>query len=173
MGAFNRRRWFRRVTTDQRIASLDSLMRRVQERSVSGGQSLDQAAGAVVEDLERASTALNTRTAPLVPGCGVLVAAAGILLKGEPSSYGFAEFFLGLAIVFAVGGFTFLTRALFAYAGRRTVGMSATVDDVAFAHESLSRKLANARRGGLLAGIGLAFLILGILFGVHISLNSG
>jgi hypothetical protein len=31
--------------------------------------------------------------------------AAGVLLKAEPSSYGVSEFFLGLAILFAVGGF--------------------------------------------------------------------
>ena len=148
-------------------------MRRIQERSAASGQSLDEAAEVVVEDLERAVTALNTRTAPLVPGCGVLVASAGILLKGEPSSYSFAEIFLGLAIVFAVGGFTFLTRALFAYAGRRNVGMSATIDDVAYARDALVRKLTNAHRSGLLAGIGLACLIVGILVGVHISLNTG
>jgi hypothetical protein len=166
-----RRVRFRAVTTDQRVASLDTLLCRVRERSDAKGQSLDEAAEAVVEDLERAVTALNTRTAPLVPGCGVLIAAAGILLKGEPPSYGIAEIFLGLAIVFAVGGFTFLTRALFAYAGRRNVGTSATIDDVAFARDGLVRKLANARRGSLLAGLGLACLILGILFGVHIALT--
>lgn len=32
---------------------------------------------------------------------------------------------------------------------------------------------ANAHRGGWLAGIGRACLILGILFGVHLSLNIG
>lgn len=37
----------------------------------------------------------------------------------------------------------------------------------------LVRKHANAHRGGCLAGIGLACLILGILFGIHISLNVG
>jgi hypothetical protein len=125
----------------------------------------------VVEDLERAVTALNTRTAPLVPGCGVLVATAGLLLKGEPSSYGVAEFFLGLAILSAIGGFSFLTRALFAYAGRRSVGLAPTIDDVAFAHDGLVRKRANARRGGRLAGIALACLVLGILFGVHFSFS--
>ena len=145
-------------------------MRQIQERSRASGQSLDEAAGVVVEDLERAVTALNTRTAPLVPGCGVMVAVAGVLLKGEPSSYGFAEFFVGLAIVFAVGGFSFLTRALFAYAGRRNVGMSPTIDDVAFAHQGLVRKHANAHRGGWLAGIALTCLILGILLGIHISI---
>jgi hypothetical protein len=99
--------------------------------------------------------------------------AAGVLLKAEPSSYGVSEFFLGLAILFAVGGFSFLTRALLVYAGRRQVGLAPTADDVAFAHDALVRKHANAHRGGWLAGIGLACLILEILFGVHISLSVG
>ena len=147
-------------------------MRRAEERARATGQSLDEAAAVVVEDLERAAAALNARTAPLVPGCGVLVAVTGLLLKAEPSSDGIAETFVGLAVLFAIGGFSFLTRALFAYAGRRTVGLSPTVDDIAFAHDRLVRKDANAHRGGMLAGIGLTCLIIGILFGVHISLNS-
>jgi hypothetical protein len=148
-------------------------MRRVEEHSRAAGQSLEEAAGVVVEDLERATAALNARTAPLVPGCGVLVAVSGVLLKAEPSSDGLAEFFLGLAILLAVAGFTFLARALFVYAGRRYIGLSATVGDIAFARGGLVRKHANAHRGGWLAGIGLACLILGILFGIHISLNVG
>jgi hypothetical protein len=103
------------------IASLDSLMRRVEERSRASGQSMDEAAVVVVEDLERAAAALNARTAPLVPGCGVLVAAAGLLLKAEPSSDVIAEFFLGLAVLFAVGGFSFLARALFIYSSTPAV----------------------------------------------------
>jgi hypothetical protein len=114
---------------------------------------LDEAAAVVVEDLERAAVALTARTAPLVPGSGVLVAAAGVLLKAEPSSYGVSEFFLGLAILFAVGGFSFLTRALLVYAGRRQVGLAPTADDVAFAHDALVRKHVNAHRGGWLAGL--------------------
>jgi hypothetical protein len=146
-------------------------MRRVEEHSRTAGQSLDEASGVVVEDLERATAALNARTAPLVPGCGVLVAVSGVLLKAEPSSDGLPEFFLGLAILLAVAGFAFLARGLFVYAGRRYVGLSATVDDVAFARAGLVRKHANAHRGGWLAGIALACLILGILFGVHIELT--
>jgi len=148
-------------------------MRRVEERSRASGQSLDEAVAVVVEDLERAAAALNARTAPLVPGCGVLVAAAGLLVKAEPSSDVIAELFLGLAVLFAIGGFSFLARGLFAYAGRRQVGLSPTVDDVASARDGLVRKHADARRGGWLAGIGLACLILGILFGTHISFTTG
>jgi hypothetical protein len=54
-----------------------------------------------------------------------------------------------------------------------TSGFVPTVDDVAFAHDGLVGKHANAHRGGWPAGIGLACLILGILFGVHISLGVG
>jgi hypothetical protein len=153
------------------IASSEALMRRVEERSRATGRSLDESASAVVEDLEQAAASLNGRTAPLVPGCGVLVAASGLLLKAEPSSHGLAEFFVGLSVLFAVGGFTFLTRGLFLYAGRRNVGLSPSVDDVSFARNGLARKQANAYRGSWLAGIGLACLIIGILFGVRISLG--
>jgi hypothetical protein len=86
------------------------------------GQSLDEAAAVVVEDLERAAAALGTRTAPLVPACGVLVAAAGLLLKAEFSD-GDGDVFLGLAVLSAVVGLSFLTRAHFIYAGRRTIGL--------------------------------------------------
>jgi len=148
-------------------------MRRVEERSRASGQSLDEAAAVVVEDLERAAAALTARTAPLVPGSGVLVAAAGILLKAEPSPNGITQFFLGFAILFAVAGFSFLIRALIIYAGRRTVGLVPTVDDVAFARDSLVRKHADAHYGGWLAALGLACLIIGILSNTHISVTLG
>ena len=148
-------------------------MRRVEDRSRTTGQSLDEAAAIVVDDLERAAAALSARTAPLVPACGVLVAVAGLMLKAEPASDPISEVFLGLAILSAVGALWFLTRAHFAYVGRRNVGLSPTVDDIAFTHGRLVRKHANVHRGGWLAGIGLTCLILGILFGVHISLNTG
>jgi hypothetical protein len=170
MRALTRRVWLGRARKHQAIASLDCLARRVEERSRESGQSQDEAAAVVVEDLERAAVALNTRTAPLVPGCGVLVAVAGLLLKGEPSSDKISEFFLGLSVLFAVAGFSFLTRALFIYAGRRSIGLSPAVDDIAFAHDCLVRKHVNAHRGGWLAAIGLTCLIIGILFGIHITL---
>jgi hypothetical protein len=173
MRAFARRVPSRRGRASHAIASLDALMRRVDELRLARGQSVDDAAAVVVEDLERAAAALNTRTAPLVPGCGVLVAVSGLLAKAEPSSDRFAETFVSLAVLFAVGGFAFLTRSLFAYAGRREVGLSPTVDDIAFARDCLIRKHANAHRGGWLAGIGLFCLIIGILAGVHISVGSG
>lgn len=108
MRALTGRVRFRKARRDPAIASLDSLMRQVEDRSRASGQSLDEAAAVVVEDLERAAVALNTRTAPLVPGCGVLVAVIGVLLKAEPSSDRLAEVFLSLAILLAVPGFLFL-----------------------------------------------------------------
>jgi len=155
------------------IAPLASLMHRVEHHSRTTGQSLDEAAAIVVDDLERAAAALSARTAPLVPACGVLVAVAGLMLKAEPASDPVSEVFLGLAILSAVGALWFLTRAHFAYVGRRNVGLAPTVDDIAFTHRRLVRKHADAHRGGWLAGIGLTCLVLGILFGVHISLNTG
>jgi len=133
------------------VASRDSMRRRAEEGSRATGQSLDEAAAVVVEDLERAATALSARTAPLVPACGVLVAVAGLLLKVGPSSDGIAEFFLGFAVLSAVLGLSFLARAHFIYAGRRTIGLSPTVDDIAFAGDRLVRKQACTHRGGWLA----------------------
>jgi hypothetical protein len=153
------------------MASLDSLIGRAEELSRATGQSPDEAAAVVVEDLERAAAALTARTAPLVPGCGVLVAVSGLAVKAEPASDPIAETFVSLAVLFAIGGFSFLTRALFLYAGRRIVGLSPTVDDIAFARDRLVRKHTSAHRGGFLAGIGLTCLIIGILAGVHISIG--
>ena len=148
-------------------------MGRGEKRSRGTGQSLDEASAVVVEELEGAAAALTTRTAPLVPECGVLVAISGLATKAEPSSDRLAEAFVSLAVIFAIAGFAFLTRALFAYAGRRSIGLAATSDDIAFARELLVRKRANARRGGWLAGLGLTCLIIGILVGVHIDINTG
>ncbi len=166
-----RRVRFRRGRGDHETASLDALTRRAEELSRTTGQSPDEAAAVVVEDLERAAAALTARTAPLVPGCGVLVAVSGFAVKAEPTSNPFAETFVSLAVLFAIGGFAFLTRALFLYAGRRIVGLSPTVDDIAFARDRLVRKQTSAHRGGWLAGIGLSCLIIGILAGVHISIG--
>ena len=162
----------RRASKDYPVASRDSMVRRAEERSRLTGQSLDEAAEVVVEDLERAAAALSTRTAPLVPACGVLVAAAGLLLKAGFSD-GVADIFLGFAVLFAVVGLSFLARAHFIYAGRRTIGLSPTVGDIAFARDRLVRKHVCTYRGGWLAAIGLACLILGILLGVRIPLGAG
>jgi hypothetical protein len=172
MAAFMRSAERRRASKDYPVASRDSMMRRAEERSRLTGQSLDEAAEMVVEDLERAAAALSTRTAPLVPACGVLVAAAGLLLKAGFSD-GVADIFLGFAVLFAVVGLSFLARAHFIYAGRRTIGLSPTVGDIAFARDRLVRKHACTYRGGWLAGIGLACLVLGILLGVRITLGTG
>ena len=147
-------------------------MRRAEECSRRTGQTPDEAAAAVVEDLERAAAALGTRTAPLVPACGVLVAAAGLLLKAEFSD-GVGDIFLGFAVLSAVVGLSFLTRAHFIYAGRRTIGLPPTVGDIAFARDRLVRKHVCTYRGGWLAGVSLACLIIGILVGVRITLGAG
>jgi hypothetical protein len=148
------------------------LISRAEEQARATGQSQDEAAAVVVNDLEQAANALTTRTAPLVPGCGVLVAISGLAVKAEPTKGNqVSEAFVSLAVLFAVAGFAFLTTALFLYAGRRTIGLSATVDDIGFARERIVRKYTSAHRGGLLAGIGLACLIIGILAGVHIEIH--
>lgn len=173
MRALSRRVRFGTATRGYAIASLPSLMRRVEDRSRATGQSLEEAAAIVVEDLERAAAALTARTAPLVPACGVLVAAAGLMLKVEPASDPISEVFFSLTILSTVGALWFLIRAHFVYVGRRHVGLAPTVDDIAFTHRRLVRKHADVRYGGWLAGIGLTCLLLGILLGVRLSLNTG
>jgi hypothetical protein len=147
------------------------MMRRVEEHARVTGQSLDEAAAVVVEELERAAAAMSARTAPLVPACGVLVAAAGLLLKAEFTD-GLSDIFLGLAILSAVAGLAFLARAHFVYAGRRTIGLAPAVADIAFARDLLVRQSRYEYRGGWLAGTGLTCLIVGILLGVPITLGT-
>jgi hypothetical protein len=162
----------RKANRDYPVASGDSMLRRAEECSRATGQSLDEAAAVVVEDLERAAAALSTRTAPLVPACGVLVAAAGLLLKAEFTD-GLSDVFLGVAVLSALVGLAFLARAHFIYAGRRTIGLAPAVGDIAFARDRLVRKNTCTYRGGWLAGIGLTCLIVGILLGVPITLGTG
>jgi hypothetical protein len=145
-------------------------MHRADALSRATGQSQDEAAAVVVEDLEQAAAALTTRTAPLVPGCGVLVAISGLAAKAETPDP-VADVFVSLAVFFAIGGLAFLARALFLYAGRRTLGLAPTVDDIAFARDRLVRKHTSSNRGGWMAAIGLTCLIIGILSGVHISIS--
>jgi hypothetical protein len=158
------------VTGDHAIAPLESLIRRADELAQATGQSRDEGAGVVVQDLEQAAAALTARTAPLVPGCGVLVAVSGLAAKAETPDP-VADAFVSLAVLLAIGGFAFLARALFLYAGRRVVGLSPTIDDIPFAHDRLVRKHTSAHRGGWLAAIGLVCLIIGILAGVHITIS--
>jgi hypothetical protein len=105
-----------------------------------------------------------------VPGCGVLIAVSGLAAKAETPNP-IADGFVSLAVLFAIEGFALLARAVFLYAGRRTVGLSPTVDDIAFARDRLVRKHKSSRRGGWLAAIALTCLIIGILAGVHISIG--
>jgi hypothetical protein len=161
----------RRARKEYPVASRDAMVRRAEEHARETGRSLDESAAVIVEDLERAAAVLSTRTAPLVPACGVLVAAAGLLLKAEFTD-GLSDIFLGLAVLSAVSGLAFLSRAHFIYAGRRTIGLAPTVADIAFARDLLVRQNRCEHRGGWLAGTGLACLIVGILLGVPITLGT-
>ena len=114
---------------------------------------------------------MTTRMAPLVPGTGVLVAICGLAVKAEPSKNTLSETFISLALLLSIGAFAFVARALFLYAGRRTIGVSATVNDIAFARDRLVRKYTSAQRGVVLAVIALASLVFGILVGVHIRID--
>ena len=170
MPAFTRDRKSRGTSKEHEVASRESLMSWAEERSRATGQSVDEAAAAVVEDLERAAASLTTRTTPLVPACGVLVAVTGLLVKAETSSL-IADVFLSFAVLFAVAGLAFLTRGLFIYVGRRAIGLPPTAGDIAFTRDSLVRKHACTYRGSRLAAIGLACLIIGILVGININLG--
>jgi hypothetical protein len=92
-------------------------------------------------------------------------------VKAEPTKNGLAEAFVSLALLFAVVGFAFVTTGLFLYAGRRTVGVSPTVDDIGFARDRLVRRFKLSNRGSVVAGMGLLWLIIGILAGIHIRVN--
>src|SRR4051812_29819375 len=63
----------------QEIPSVAALIYEIEERQLVLGDSAEQATKAVVEELERAAAAINVRTAPLVPTCGLVVAGAGLL----------------------------------------------------------------------------------------------
>jgi hypothetical protein len=54
----------RGASKDYPVASRDSMLRRAEERSRLTGQSLNEAAEMVVEDLERATAALRARGRP-------------------------------------------------------------------------------------------------------------
>jgi hypothetical protein len=168
MRALTRRELSRRATQDRAIASLDSLIRRTEALSRATGQSQDGAAAVVVEDLEGAAAALVARTAPPVPGCGVLIAVSGLAAKAETPNP-IADGFVSLAVLFAIEGFALLARAVFLYAGRRTVGLSPTVDDIARTGPPgpQAQELSPRR----LAAVALTCLIIGILAGVHISIG--
>jgi len=107
----------RKASRDYPVASRDSMMRRAEECARVTGQSLNEAAVVVVEDLEACRCGAEHADGPARAACGVLVAAAGLLLKAE-SSDGIADIFLGFAVLFAVVGLSFLTRAHLIYADR-------------------------------------------------------
>jgi hypothetical protein len=65
----------------QEIPSVAALISEIEERQRVLGEAAEQATKAVVEELERAAAAINVRTDPLVPTCGLVVAGAGLLEK--------------------------------------------------------------------------------------------
>jgi hypothetical protein len=122
----------------QEIPSVAALITEIEERQRVLGDTAEQATKAVVEELERAAAAINVRTAPLVPTCGLVVTRAGLLEKFITPTPP-----LGLAvvtIVLAMGGLYFSVVAMFTHAGRRMVGLTPTKEDVAFVRARLIKK---------------------------------
>lgn len=143
----------------QAIPPTLALVDRIEERCRSLGETTDQATLAVVEDLERAATTINLRTAPLVATSGLVVGVAGLLDKFTEVSHVLAP----AAIILAVVGLSFSVLAIFTHAGRRAVGLAPTQEDVAFARARLLKKEANAQIGSAVSGLGVLVLIAALL----------
>ena len=112
-----------------------------------------------VEEFERASAAINVRTAPLVPASGLVVTGAGVLAKATDAATGLAL----VAMVLALVGMCFLASALFTHAGRRAVGVAPTRDDLAFARARLIRKEGGAQIGVVFSGLATLVRLAAIL----------
>jgi hypothetical protein len=155
----------------QEIPSVADLITEIEERQRVLGDTAEQATKAVVEELERAAAAINVRTAPLVPTCGLVVTGAGLLEKFITPTPP-----LGLAvvtIVLAMVGLYFSVVGMFTHAGRRMVGLTPTQEDVAFVRARLIKKEANAQIGSVLIPLGLIVLVWLILdsFEFHINIT--
>jgi hypothetical protein len=84
----------------QQIPSVAALISEIEERQRLLDDAAEQATQAVVEELERSAAAINVRTAPLVPTCGLVVAGAGVIEKFTPSPpLALALVAIGLAMV--------------------------------------------------------------------------
>ena len=155
----------------QEIPSVAALIYEIEERQLVLGDSAEQATKAVVEELERAAAAINVRTAPLVPTCGLVVAGAGLLEKflTPTPPLGLAVVAIGLAMV----GLYFSVVGMFTHAGRRMVGLIPRQEDVAFVRARLIKKEANAQIGSVLIPLGLIVLVWLILdsFEFHINIT--
>ncbi len=138
----------------QSIPPLDSLDDAIDER-IASGESEEAVTLDVIEDFERSATTANARSTPLVPASGILVTAAGILAREGDVTAGFAY----LAMVLALGGLAFLATALLTHAGRPSVGLTPTREDIPFVRARLIKKEANARLGAVLTAFGFVVLI--------------
>jgi hypothetical protein len=148
--------YIRRLGQD--IPPLDSVEEHLDKR-IASGESEDEATLAVVEDFERSGAATTARTTPLVPASGIIVAGAGILTKQSGS----AEYMAFLSMALALIGLALLAMSLFTHVGRRSVGVPPTREDVAFAHQRLLSKEANANRGSLFSALGFLVLLAVVL----------
>ena len=154
----------------QEIPSVAALIGEIEERQRVLGEAAEQATKAVAEELERAAAAINVRTAPLVPTCGLVVAGAGLLEKfitPTPMLVGLAV----VAIVLAMVGLYFSVVSIFTHAGRRMVGMRPTQEDLAFARARLIKKEANAQIGSVLVPLGLIVLVVLILSSFELEIS--
>ncbi len=154
----------------QQIPPFAALITEIEERQRVLGEAEEQATRAVVEELERAAAAINVRTAPLVPTCGLVVAGAGLLEKClTPTPL--LGLLSGLAIGLALVGLYFVVVGMFTHAGRRMVGLAPTQEDVAFARARLIKKEANAQIGSVLIPLGLIVLVVLILGSIQLDIN--
>jgi hypothetical protein len=154
----------------QEIPSVAALIYEIEERQLVLGDSAEQATKAVVEELERAAAAINVRTAPLVPTCGLVVAGAGLLERfttPTPLLLGLAVVAIGLAMV----GLYFSIVGMFTHAGRRMVGLTPRQEDVAYVRARLIKKEANAQIGSVLIPLGLIVLVWLILDSFQFDIN--
>jgi hypothetical protein len=142
----------------QRIPSTEELMARIEQRR-SAGEGEEAVVSAEVEDFERSAATVNARTQPLVPAAGLITTGAGVLSKIGDTSEALALTAMGLAVI----GLGFLTASLFLHAGRRSVGLAPTREDVAFAQTRLIRKEANAQIGATITSVAILVLLAAVL----------
>jgi hypothetical protein len=142
----------------QKIPSLEELDDAIDKR-IAAGDSEQDATLAVIDDFERSAATVNARTTPLVPASGIIITAAGLLLRDGGASVPLCF----VAIAFAFGGLGYLASALFTHAGRPSVGIVPTRADVAFAHERLIKKESSAHKGSVLSFVGFVILLFIIL----------
>lgn len=159
------RRTWRRVAhfhgrrLGQDIPSLEELDESIDKR-VASGEPEDDVVTEVIEDFERSAATVSVRTTPLVPGSGIVVAAATFLAKdGDVDS----TFVAALAIGFALLGLGFLAASVFTHAGRPRVGLPPTRADIAFVHDRLTKKESRAQNGSFLSFVGFVVLLVAIL----------